>query len=272
MEELRRVGRVLLDNLAPLIVGVAAMVSISQGPTEWVGLCKHRAAEPVPLAEGPPNVQAEIEATAKAQAAAEECRSELRFGLILVAFGLKFVLDLVNHQFPLWQLTKFRRVYLDSSVKPKWEELQKKYGDTIRINIMVARRRWWSLWLYGSFEFDYPLGFSTPNQHRDMKLHLLWHQGVAGAAYKEGQPKAEYLAPGGQSPNGKPLWRLWQGQAEKTSHVRWVLSVPMFKEAKQGEPEKPKVRGVINIDVTDDATARSIHADTAQVIDIATIF
>ena len=259
---MKRLGRVLLDNLVPLALAIAAMLPTSPGPAEWAGVCGSKKPD-----------TSTIEPAATIQKAAyNECKSEARLGLVLAAFILKFVLDLVNHQFPLWQLTKFRRVYLDSFVKPKWDELQKRYGDAIRINIMVARRRWWSLWFYGSFEFDYPLGFSTPNQHRDMKLHLLWHQGVAGAAYNEGQPKAEYLAPGGQSPEGKPLWRLWRGQAEKTSHVRWVLSVPMFKEAKQGEPEKPKVRGVINIDVTNDATARTIHADTAQVEDITTYF
>jgi hypothetical protein len=257
---LKRVFRLLLENLAPLILAIAAMVSTSPGPADWTGVC------PSPRAST-------VDPTATVvKAAYDECKSEFRLGLVLAAFALKFVIDLVNYQFPLWQLAKFRRVYLDSSVKPKWEELQKKYGDSIRINIMVARRRWWCAWCYGTFDFEYPLGFSTPNQHHDMKLILRWHQGVAGRAFKEGLPRAEYLSPDITEVNGKPPWGLSRRQSDKTKHVRWILSVPMFKEGKPGEVEKPKARGVINIDVTDDATAHTINADTGDVADITTYF
>ena len=236
------------------------MVTTSPGPAEWVGICSSKRPNPT--------LQA---AVTTQQAAYDECKSEARFILILAAFALKFVIDLVNHHFPLWQLARFRRVYLDSSVKPKWEELNLKYNDAVRINIMVARRRWWCLWLYGSFEFDYPLGFSTPNNHHDMKLHLMWHQGVAGAAFRERKVKPEYLPPQDNA-GGKSVWKLTRRQMAKTSHVRWILSVPMFKEGKPGEPEKPTARGVINIDVTDDAEAQRLGGDAQEVADLTAYF
>jgi hypothetical protein len=256
----KRLPRLLVDNLVPLILAIAAMVSTAPGPVEWTGICDAKKAQQV--AARP----------ATAQSAFDECKAEVRLKLLLAAFVFKFVLDTINHQFPLWQLTKFRRVYLDSSVKSKWEELRAKYRDCIRINIMVARRRWWLLWLYGSFDFEYPLGFSTPNQHRDMRLHLWWHQGVAGAAFRSEQPKVEYLPPGAAASSGTAAWGLSSAQRKKTDHVRWVLSVPMYREGKPGEAERPKVTGVINIDVTDDDVARRLLADTAEVATITTYF
>ncbi len=239
------------------------MVTTSPGPAEWMGICKSKKAGQIPTVEPAATVE---------KAAYDECKSEARLILVLGAFFLKFVFDLVNHQFPLWQLTKFRRVYLDSSVKPKWDELQKKYGECIRINIMVARRRWWCLWLYGSFDFEYPLGFSTPNNHHDMKLHLLWFQGIAGEAFRKGQPLAKYIPPGPPGPTYESRWWLTAGQARKTAHVRWVLSVPMFVEAKAGEVEKAQARGVINVDVTDDTVARDLGARPTEVAERISYF
>jgi hypothetical protein len=128
MERLKRVPRILLDNLIPLILAIAAMVNVSPGPVDWTGVCDgQKIAQP---SNGPPI----------AQPAFEECKSELRLKILLAAFVFKFVLDILNHQFPLWQLTKFRGVYLESSVKSKWEELRARYGRSVRVNIMVARR------------------------------------------------------------------------------------------------------------------------------------
>lgn len=177
--------------------------------------------------------------------------------MIGIAFLLKVVFDLVNLQFPLWRLTGFRKLYLDSTIKQRWEDLRKRFP-TIRVNIMVARRR---LWLLGrkTFDFEYPLGFEAPNHH-DMKLHLCWFQGVAGRAFMSEEPQVVLLPRNQPNPptwwkSPKKWWResyrLWPSQIKKTKNVRLIISVPMLEEAKPGEAEKARVRGVINIDFTD---------------------
>jgi hypothetical protein len=108
-----------------------------------------------------------------------------------------------------------------------------------------------------SFRFEYPLGFTTPENHRDLNLRLTTKQGVAGLAYRSEKPQPWMR---GVDPLPTPKgWCLEPEQETATAHVRWILSVPMFQEGRQGEPEKAQVRGVINIDATDDAAAQALN-------------
>jgi hypothetical protein len=106
------------------------------------------------------------------------------------------------------------------------------------------------------FSFEYQCGFDAPYNHHDRGIRLTTSQGVAGEALRRQKPVARFV-----SRNGAPgvTWGLSKKQQAMTRHVRWILSVPMFLDQPDDSMERPRVRGVINVHATDDATARSLH-------------
>jgi hypothetical protein len=83
------------------------------------------------------------------------------------------------------------------------------------------------------------------------------------------------VVPRALQPAAKLKWwkrtpdRLFGYQANKTAHVRWVMSIPMIPEEKPGDPKRVRARGVVNIDVVDDAdVATRLSQDTVKIASI----
>ena len=73
----------------------------------------------------------------------------------------------------------FRRLYLDADVKPLWEELTRRVGPGVRLNIMVAERA------AGTGSSASASGSSTPRQRPDaarpMYLDMRLDMSIASA-------------------------------------------------------------------------------------------
>ena len=199
----------------------------------------------------------------------------VRILLVFAAIVWKTSFDVINLDQPLYRLRDFRKHYLESDIKPRWEELDNNSGD-VRLNIMPLKRVWWTLWLLKRFEMAYPLGFNTPQKHHDIALKLWWFQGLAGEAVRAGEPLQDKLLGGVSAvrPNRILFWknpyRLTAGQLKKTQHVKWVLSVPMFVFPEVGAADKARIVGVINVDYTGDALDDWL--ETHSVEEIAEVF
>src|SRR5207248_535348 len=104
--------RILIGNVIAFTIAVSAVLTQGDGPLDWAGICVRN----------------------------EPCKTKVRVGVIVAGFFFKFVFDFFESTFPLLRLDKFRGKYLDSHLKPVWEDLKKTLRTkNIRLNIMVPR-------------------------------------------------------------------------------------------------------------------------------------
>ena len=193
--------------------------------------------------------------------ALDACRTAVRVELVAVAFAVKIGLDFVEYQFPYVKLEAFRRetfqLFLGQILKD-FEAVVGATPGTCRINVMVPKRAVVLLLIGKVFRFEYLQGFDSsaaaPQNHRDRALLLFGWQGIAGEAVRKGEVFSQLVG------TASDHWRMWKWQMDRTGHVKWVLSVPMF--FRHGHTSKDVVRGVINLDVTDDVIA--LAADRAM--------
>jgi hypothetical protein len=217
----------------------------------------------IPLSWGPVDIVNSISVaghsthicTAGTLESRERCKSNVGMAVIMSLAVLSMAFILFEYELPLVRLERlqgFRRKYLDSFLLPVIRALREKHGPDVRVNVMIVRRA--RRWPFSRvFRFVYQDGFDNPPNHRDRALRLTVDQGIAGMAYRLQLPVAKALVPGGDR-----RWGLSAHQADLTSHVCWILSVPMLYDSDPLGIEPMSVRGVINVDVTNPQTAVAI--------------
>jgi hypothetical protein len=220
-----------------------------------------------------------IAATAKVCNVADasgECRAHLMAGILLVVFAIQGVVELWDTTHPLRRLSEIQKRYVELHLKPLLMQFQKRLGSrALRLNIMVP-----GLGLRGrELKFLFPIGFK--DGHSDQGIRLTRWQGVAGAAMRSRNPVYWYFddewnraRPKLKQPmlhpptwffglpafwGARTPWGLTPKQMENTTHVRWIMSVQMFRPRDDPQDARPsEVRGVINFDTTDPKVARML--------------
>lgn len=163
--------------------------------------------------------------------------------LLTVVFGF----DIVDHALPRLHAEKFRAAYLREVVNKHFEGS----AEHLRFNLMLARRRWFVLWLFRVFHWSASIGFDR-GRHHDARLCLAEWQGVCGQALRAERPVFTDFR---GLPKTEPHWRPWKNpswlfrwQAIRTRDVLVICSIPLLVE--RGTPGNPIFRavGVLNID------------------------
>ncbi len=183
--------------------------------------------------------------------------------LSLVVLGLVFVYEAAERGIPRLDAARLRDDYLRQLVK----KLPPEVARQLRFNVMIARRRWYMLFIGREFQWTASRGFDLC--HRDVKLWLAAWQGVCGAAFRDQQVKFVDLR--GVPPLEASCWKFWQNpfrlfkwQLQRTQHVQAILSVPMvLKRGDGGNPSFVKV-GVINVDAVTNDGAEFLAANWEQ--------
>jgi hypothetical protein len=168
--------------------------------------------------------------------------------LSLFLLAVIFLFDAFERGLPALDAAKFRDEYVERFVK-KYFKLGKRH---LRFNVMVARRRWYFLWLTGAFEWTASRGFD-PGVHHDAKMWLGTWQGVAGEALRE--EKTSFVDLRTTPEMARHPVRIWKNpfgltlrQLRKTRHVLAILSVPMVVKRGMGGNPSLTATGVINVD------------------------
>jgi hypothetical protein len=183
--------------------------------------------------------------------------------LSLAILALVFLYEAVERGVPRLDASRFRDDYLEQLVRKEFRLVRKH----LRFNVMLARRRWYMLFIGREFHWVASRGFDLC--HRDVKLWLAGWQGVCGEAFRDQEMKFVDLR--GVPPLNVARWRFWQNpfwlfawQLDRTKHVKAILSVPMIlKRGSGGNPWFVKV-GVINIDAVDDEGAEFLKNNWAK--------
>jgi hypothetical protein len=225
-----------------LVIAASAMLNLADGPLDWLGVCDRQ----------------------------DACKTKVRTGVLLAAFLFKFAFDWLESTRPLLRLDKFRDKYLDAHLKPVWETMKKSLRTrNVRLNIMVPKWTWRGRY----FKFLYPLGFDPPH-NRDRAIRLRVSHGVAGQAFREKRPVFFYFDETWARRNKYEIprvgwkdqpWGLSEKERDLTSHVRFILSVPMLRSEK--EDKQDEVRGVINLDVTEEEAAAALASKPDRIED-----
>lgn len=156
-------------------------------------------------------------------------------------------LDLVEHAIPRYRAQKVREEYLNELVRGKF----KRASSHLRFNVMMARRRWYFLWLLRTFEWTASKNFE-PGQHHDARLWLGCWQGVAGKTLQEQTAlfvdfrKLPAVTPS-RWPWSNPF-KLARWQLRRTRNVVAILSVPLLVERGSGGGRRYVPVGVFNVD------------------------
>jgi hypothetical protein len=121
-------------------------------------------------------------------------------------------------------------------------------GRDVRVNVMILR--WWLV-----FRWFANKGFV--GGHRDDSLVLLRFQGICGHAFRHEKLVAVDFRTAARPSRWKPwhnFW-LWPWQCTNTGHLTAIVSIPIFREAKDGAMTRHRAVGVVNIDAVSDAGA-----------------
>ncbi|MCP3139025.1 hypothetical protein [Pyxidicoccus xibeiensis] len=208
------------------------------------------------------------------------CKLSVQLEILVLGVLLNFIYQVVEVQLPTLEIVEVRKTVLGVQLAPIFEAFKKAYAaqakDTpvaksfARVTVMVPRRTIRGLWLRKDFEFVHQSGFE--DYHEDVDLTLFSGQGVAGEAMRLRRPVAQGRSRAGEHLRGwwrfKSPWGMSESQLKSTSHVHWVLSVPMIKKASI-PGRKSSVVGVINIDVVDKNLAAmldGVQVDTDPVL------
>lgn len=174
-----------------------------------------------------------------------------------VALALLQLFDYFEFELPRIRARKFGTAYVGRFVVQELCDLGAKFGDDIRLNVLVARRIWWTLFLVRRFEWFVTKGFRA--QHPDNRLWLCTKQGLAGLEFSDGRgaflDTRELGSIGNDS--GWPdrgNFYLFSGQRAKTRHLKALMSVQMAREKPGPVPVWQRV-GVINVDAVSDLGA-----------------
>src|SRR6266850_3438926 len=73
----------------------------------------------------------------------QEVELALRLWIVGIAFAVLFIHEAVAYWVPKQNLLQFRKEYIDLEVA----DWRKELSNDIRINLMYAKRRWYTLWL-----------------------------------------------------------------------------------------------------------------------------
>jgi hypothetical protein len=198
----------------------------------------------------------------------QEVELQLRIYITIVALVLSLTFEAVDLYLPSRSLMRFRKHYLEEQRK----EWRAKLSPEIRINIMYARRRWYTLWLFiHVFEWTWNDGFEHPNEHIDANLWMCEFQGLCGRAFRTGKPQSVYFD-GGKPMTFRERWlfgnefRLSGWQLRKTVHLKAVISIPILEQSDDLSPSFKSV-GVINIDTSSTAGADILRRNERELAD-----
>jgi hypothetical protein len=158
----------------------------------------------------------------------------LRAGVSCVLLMIVFFYDALDLYLPRQSRRKFRDRYLSG----QFNEISGNLHRDVRVNVMYARRRWYTLWLVRVFQWTASHGFRA-GRDRDIKIPFLEWQGVCGKALRRCEVTWEDLR--GPRHQWSALrwyqkWLLWNTyrltywQLERTQNVRAILSIPMFRQ------------------------------------------
>jgi hypothetical protein len=176
----------------------------------------------------------------------------------LVALSLLVILlvvDLTEHAVPRLRAQRVRDEYLDEIIKEHFRRGRKH----LRFNVMMAKRRWYFLWLARAFHWTASKNFD-PGQHHDARLWLGAWQGVAGRALAEEEVlfvdfrKQNSTAPPSWWPWNNPF-KLTRWQIERTKNLVAILSVPILMRRGTTGNESYVAVGVFNIDAVSEEGA-----------------
>jgi hypothetical protein len=192
----------------------------------------------------------------------------VRAFLSLCVAGVLFGGDVVNLKLPQDEARRFGRTVIADAFNEFQQHLQKgvEIGRDVRVNVMIARRVWWLLYLRRTFDWYANRGFAPDGRgmHRDNRLFLFTWQGICGKALGDQTLIAVDLRE--MKPRKGFLWyvswllpinefRLFGWQTKDTAHVQVVVSIPIFRLLEEAPNERWKVVGVINIDAVSDLGA-----------------
>ena len=119
----------------------------------------------------------------------QELELTIRLCLSGFALALTAAYEAWDVYLPVIRLRDFRRTYFEATLR-EWRE---KLSSEIRINIMYARRPWYTLWLIPFFEWTFNDGFSPGQGHIDANMNLACFQGVCGKAYRTQEAQSVYF-------------------------------------------------------------------------------
>ena len=154
---------------------------------------------------------------------------------------------------------------LEAAAKRLFQEEDLK---NVRANFMLVEGKGSErkLWIFASWNMDlWP----------DKDIRLLYGQGCAGVAWKRACEKGvreQWLPvvalPGLYGEDLYKKWRLSGEQIEKTRHVSWILSVPVFIKDGNGHPQLIGVLnfdGIQNLSKSEYLKMEQTHKDAADV-------
>lgn len=247
-----RVAIPILQALLTVTLVLTGLVSLDEGLLEW----GHRHGVRLACA-------AELDAAGAAKppseavvGAARACKADVALPITLGAAFLAFLVEVLAIWIPdrtaKKKLDAFRPAFMASNLGSVRAGLAAQLRVAVRINLMLIKRHGF-LWRSKRFAFAYYDGFEPPYD-RDLDLVLEVSQGVAGEAVAAREPRARMVDAEWVEKRG---WNLRMEQRELTSHVKWILSVPILR----ARPNRPAtVVGVINLDVLDEAAAGRLVA------------
>jgi len=178
----------------------------------------------------------------------QEVELKIRLAIVAAGFAALFVHEAVAYWIPRRNLLQFRKEYIDLE-KDDW---QTQLHHDVRINLMFAKRRWYTLWLLPVFEWTWNDGFKP--EHRDANMWICVLQGAYGQAYRTRTAQFASIPAGSfQALTPREKWllgnryHLTKRQLRKTRHVLAVLSIPIVKRT-DGLSPRYKAVGVMNLD------------------------
>lgn len=191
----------------------------------------------------------------------QEVELRIRIYLTVIAVVATLAFEAVDLYWPSRSLLRFRKRYLELQKK----EWRSNLSDDVRINIMYARRRWYTLWLFVKvFEWTWNDGFAHPNEHRDANMWICEYQGACGKAFRSQKPQSVYFDPTPVTMTVRERWlfrnqfRLSFRQLNRTSHLRAVVSIPILEPSEELSPSYTSV-GVINLDTSTETGSKTLH-------------
>lgn len=197
----------------------------------------------------------------------QEVELQLRILISVVALIVSLTFEAIDLYLPSRSLLQFRKHYLEEKRK-EWRD---KLTPEIRINIMYAKRRWYTLFLFVKvFEWTWNDGFEHPNEHEDANLWMCDLQGACGRAFRTGKPQSVYFD--GRSMTFAERWfflnefRLSGWQLKRTAHLKGVLSIPILEQSDELSPSFESV-GVVNLDTSSAAGAETLQKNEQELAD-----
>lgn len=196
----------------------------------------------------------------------------VRVALSFVMLAATFAYDLYEYYEPRNRAERFNKNYVTTVVFAAFKESLQgsnvNFGEDVRINALLAARPLYRLRRFKWLVWD---GYSySQGIWPDAELGLWGFQGVSGKVMREKtRLSADLRGPPALTWADKYLLQneycLCSGQLKKTSHVQYILSVPMLKTLKETPTLRQSVVGVFNVDAVSGPGAAWVEKNAGSI-------